>query len=500
MRHLVRLLVLLMSFAASAAGAQSVTTRITIAHFNDTDQMLPRDGVGGLAEAMTIIRRLRAENPNTILTFGGDMFSPSLMSGFDKGAHIVALTGAMGVEVGVLGNHEFDFGPEEAKARLKESAYPWLSANTLENGRPMEGLSPSFIRDIAGVKIGFFGVTTERANETTSSGPTIRFTDAIEAAGREAKALRAQGAEMVIGLCHMPYIREIALLRTNPEIDICLSGDDHIGFVYADGKQLSLEAGANLDYLGVLDLYVTKTRRNERETTSWRAEPRLISVVGIPPDPAMAARVKHYTDGLDSQLGIPVGTAANEFDTRRPVVRQQESAFANLLADAMRAATNADATITNGGGIRVGRVYPTGYQFTRRDILAEMPFDNKVVLLGLTGAQIRAALENGVSLVENAAGRFAQVSGIAFDYDTKKAPGSRVGTILMNGKPLDPIANYKVATNDFMARGLDGYVMFRDAPRLIAENDGRPVAAVFIDYIAARKTMSGRVEGRIVAK
>ena len=491
--------ILLLAFAGPAA-AQTAPARITIVHFNDTDQMSPRDGSGGVAEAMTLIRKLRADNPNTILTFGGDMFSPSLMSSFDHGAHMVALTSAMGVEVAVPGNHEFDFGPDEAKARMAEATFPWLGANIIENGHAMAGLKPSFIREMAGYKLGFFGVITERSRETTSAGAAITFASAQEAARREARALRTAGADLVIGLCHLPYGAELALLRAVPEVDICLSGDDHIGFVFYDGRQLALEAGSNLQFLGVLDLHVSKRRSGDRDIVLWRPEARLVSTAGAAPDSALAAQVAAYAAWLDSSLNVRIGTAASELDSRHSIVRRQEAAFGNLLTDAMRAATGADIALTNGGGFRADRQYPAGHAITRRDILSELPFGNIAVVLQVTGAQLRQAIENGVGFVEEGAGRFPQVSGIAFDFDPRAKRGERVGSIAVGGKPLDPAATYTLATNDFLARGGDGYVVFRDAPRLVDEKAGRLLATILMDHIAAQQTVSARVEGRMTAK
>lgn len=485
---------------SAAALAQTAPARITLIHFNDTDQMSPRDGSGGVAEAMTIIRRLRAENPNTILTFGGDMFSPSLMASFDHGAHMVALTSAMGVEVAVPGNHEFDFGPDEAKARIGEAKYPWLGANVIENGQTMGGLKPSFIREMAGYKLGFFGVVTERSRETTSAGENITFANAQDAARREARALRAQGADVVVGLCHLAYGAELALLRAVPEVDICLSGDDHIAFVFYDGRQLALEAGANLQFLGVLDLHLSKRRSGDRDVVTWRPEPRLVSTAGSPADPELAALVSAYSARLDSSLNTQIGTVAAALDSRHSIVRRQEAAFGNLLADAMRAATGADIALTNGGGFRADKQYPVGHAITRRDILSELPFGNIAVVLRVTGAQLRTALENGVGYIEEGAGRFPQVSGIAFDYDAKAKRGERVGLVTVGGKPLDLAGSYTLATNDFLARGGDGYVVFRDAPKLVDERAGRLLATVLMDHIAAQKTVTARINGRVTAR
>lgn len=484
---------------ATDAVAQPAPTKITLIHFNDTDQMSPRDGSGGVAPAMTLIRKLRAENPHTLLTFGGDMFSPSLMSSFDHGAHMVALASAMGIDVAVVGNHEFDFGPEETKARLRESKFPWLGANVTDNGKPLEGIAPSFIREIGGYRLGFFGVITERSGETTGIG-SLAFGNAREAAQREARALRAQGADIVIVMCHLPFRSEMALLRAVPEVDLCLSGDDHIGTIRYDRKQLLVEAGSNLQFLAVIDLHVSKQKGGDREIVVWRPEARLVSTVGVAPDAELAGLVAGYAAKLDTSLNVPLGTAVGMFDTRHDLVRRQEAAFGNLLADAMRAATGADVALTNGGGLRADKQYPDGHVFTRRDILSELPFGNVLVQLRVTGAQLREALENGFGFVESGAGRFPHVSGIALDYDPKGKRGARIGSLTVNGKPLDPAATYTIATNDFVARGGDSYLMLRDAPRLIEEKDGKLLATVLMDHIAAQKTVTARIDGRVTAR
>src|SRR5690606_33217386 len=112
---------------------------------------------------------------------------------------------------------------------------------------------------------------------------------------------------------------------------------------------------------------------------------------------------------LDQELAIEIGTTTTALDSRRATVRGQEAAIGNLIADAMRAAVDADIAITNGGGIRADREYPAGHRLTRKDVLSELPFGNRTVKLAVTGEHVKAALENGVSQFEAVAGRFPQV-------------------------------------------------------------------------------------------
>jgi 2',3'-cyclic-nucleotide 2'-phosphodiesterase (5'-nucleotidase family) len=154
--------------------------------------------------------------------------------------------------------------------------------------------------------------------------------------------------------------------------------------------------------------------------------------------------------------------------------------------------------ITNGGGIRADRTYDAGTVLTRKDILTELPFGNVTVVTELSGQNILEALENGFSQVEDGAGRFPQVSGMKIVVDLAQPAGSRVVSVTVGDQPLDPAASYKVATNDFMLNGGDGYGALAGGRVLIGAKGGDLMANDVIDYIAAAGTIDARVEGRIV--
>jgi 2',3'-cyclic-nucleotide 2'-phosphodiesterase (5'-nucleotidase family) len=160
----------------------------------------------------------------------------------------------------------------------------------------------------------------------------------------------------------------------------------------------------------------------------------------------------------------------------------------------MRDGVNADIGFANGGGIRAGKIYTPGTIITRRDMLLEMPFGNVVVKLKLTGAQIWEALENGVSQVENIAGRFPQVSGVSFTYNPKAQAGSRVVSAKIGGQ------TYTVATNNYAAGGGDGYKVFKKGKVLNDASGATLLASMVMDYIKAKGSVSPKVEGRIVAQ
>lgn len=224
----------------------------------------------------------------------------------------------------------------------------------------------------------------------------------------------------------------------------------------------------------------------------------MIDTAGVTPDPDVAAVVARHQDRLDREMNVPIGTTGTELDSRNVTVRTGEAAIGNLFADAMREGTRADVALLNGGGIRAGRVYPPGTAITRKDILSELPFNNRVVLLAARGRDIRRAIENGLTYLPYAAGRFPQVSGIEASFAVARPPGARVVSLRIAGAPVDDERLYRLALVDFLARGGDDYTMFAEAERLIPEQDSPLLANEVMAHIARRGTVEPRVEGRLV--
>ena len=139
-----------------------------------------------------------------------------------------------------------------------------------------------------------------------------------------------------------------------------------------------------------------------------------------------------------------------------------------------------------------------GRRSRRRDVLAELPFNNRVVVIDVPGTAIRRGLENGFAQWPNTVGRFPQVSGIAVEVDTRRPPFNRITAIKLAGEPLDDAKTYRIATNDFLARGSDGYTEFRDTPRLLPDDDAPLLVNEVMNYLKNLGTVRTGVEGRIV--
>ena len=180
------------------------------------------------------------------------------------------------------------------------------------------------------------------------------------------------------------------------------------------------------------------------------------------------------------------------------MVRGGESTLGNLIADAIRMATGADAALINGGGIRGDRLFPPGSSLTRRDLMEALPFGDVTVVVELDGATLRRTLEHGVSTAERLAGRFLQVSGIGFTWDRAGAPDARVRAVTIGAAPIDPARTYRIAVGAYIAGGGDGYAMLKSAKRIPNAVAGFEVASLLIDHVARLGTIAPRIEGRIL--
>src|SRR5262249_16297321 len=157
-----------------------------------------------------------------------------------------------------------------------------------------------------------------------------------------------------------------------------------------------------------IDVAIDVKEVDGRRMVTWWPQFRVIDTATVAPDAEVAAVVATFERQLSRELDTPIGSTAIELDSRTATVRTGDAGIGDRIADAMRWSGQTDAAVTNGGGIRGGKIYPPGATITRRDILAELPFGNRLVTIDINGRDLAAAIENGLSEVPNAAGRFPQ--------------------------------------------------------------------------------------------
>ncbi|HHW42878.1 MAG TPA: CehA/McbA family metallohydrolase [Desulfotomaculum sp.] len=511
--------------------------QLTIMHTNDTHAHLD-DDKALVARRATAIKQIRSEAPNNLLLDAGDVFSGTLYFTQYQGQADLECMNMLGYDAMGVGNHEFDKGPQGlatfitgnyADGYKEATRFPLVNANfdfsaepALKDlartsvGEEVYGTSlggsiyPAVILDVNGEKVGIFGVTTEDTAEISSPGPNIKINDALVAADSAVKTLTSKGINKIIAISHLGWDKDLALAQQVEGIDVVMGGHSHTmpdqyPTVVTDSQYhtptLVVQAGEYGRYLGRLDVsfdsagLITGSSGKLLDITAKDAQGNYI----YPVDQAVYDRLMAYKAPLENLKNTVVGSTQVALDGERDNVRTRETNLGNLIADAMLekgARAGAVMAITNGGGIRAS--IDRG-DITLGEVLTVMPFGNTLVVLELTGQQVIDALENGVSQVEQKAGRFPQVAGMKFTWDPQKPAGQRIVKVEVktaNGyQPIDRSAKYLVATNNFMATGGDGYTVFKAASRVY--DMGFVDYEVFKEYLQKHSPVNPQVEGRI---
>jgi 5'-nucleotidase / UDP-sugar diphosphatase len=351
---------------------------------------------------------------------------------------------------------------------------------------------------VDGVRIGLTGATYDDTPRI-SSPEDLKFLPTVATAKDAAETLRREGADFVVAVVHASREQDYAIF-TSRAVDLLLSGHDHDLFIEFDGRNAMVESSYDAHYVTAVDVAIDVKEERGRRMVTWWPQFRIIDTATVVPDPEVAALVARYEGELSKELDSPIAATAVALDSRTGTVRTREAAIGDLVADAMRASTHADAAVTNGGGIRGGKIYPPGSALTAGDILVELPFDNRVLIIDITGAELVRTLENGLSQLPTPSGRFPQVSGLTIEADPSRPAGDRILSIKVGEAPLDKDRTYRIATNDFMARGGDGYTMLRDAKPLLPPLDAPLLSHAVIAYLKQLGTVRTDVNGRIVLK
>ena len=464
---------------------------------------------GGAARLKTFLDTKRAElaGENVITLDAGDQFQGSLMYTTYKGAVEAEMMEAIGFDVMAVGNHEFDDGPEKLAEFIDMVSFPVISGNLdVSQSNVLNGkVGNHVVLEVGGQKIGIISALATDTVETSSPGPNVIFQNEIDALAADVATLEADGVTKIIALNHVGAPKDFAIAEAVDGIDAVVGGHSHTLFSNTDegalfsyphmiGDTPVVQARAYGKYVGHLVLEFDA----DGNVTSATGDTILIDA-SVTPDAAIAARVAELAGPIEELKAQVIGDTTAFIEGDRAVCRAVECAMGNLVADALLdrvKSQGVQVAIQNGGGLRAS--IDAG-EITMGEVLTVLPFQNTLATFTTTGANIVAALENGVSQVEEGAGRFPQVSGMTYAFDASAAPGSRVSDVMVGGAPIDLDATYGVVTNNYMRNGGDGYAMFATATD--AYDFGPGVEQVLADYIAAKGgSYTPYTDGRITAK
>lgn len=482
--------------------------------------------VGGAAALSTYFQMERDANPNTLTLTAGDAYgaSPPLSGFFDEEPAVLAMN-LMGFDVDTFGNHNFDAGIEKLQDKIDLAEFQYVSANLQNRDDNLSGVKDYEIFDMDGVKVAVIGVTNPEAPELVFPGNfgTIVVTDPIAAANRARRAAAKDGAQVFVAIAHMGVTSFNEDGSANgPLIDFAnsvkgfdLIFGDHTDAAYSGmhNKALVVQNESRGETYARVSLEV---RLDGERIRSKRAAVDFVVPVtdAVVADQAIVDMLEPFRDALAEAFDGVIGVANGFYERGGGVERLNEVPIGNLVTDSMRLRYATDIAFTNGGGIRAtlpstyepmdltlrrasdGYAEGPPYDLVVGDAFAVLPFGNSIVTRDVTGAQLHAVLEHSVAIIPGSSGRFGQISGFAFVYDSSMPAGERIVSVTLdNGDAvLADGTIYSMATNDFVNAGGDGYDMLADGQGTTREL----MADVLLDYIIDQGEITPFTEGRIV--
>ncbi|MCR5290889.1 MAG: 5'-nucleotidase C-terminal domain-containing protein [Treponema sp.] len=502
--------VMLFTGCASTSNSSDAETKLVILHTNDHHGSVTtrpdKEGVGhgGLAERATFIKQVRAEYENVLLVDAGDINTGMAVSNMFHAEPDLQAMNAMGYEATVFGNHEFDKSLSVLKEQMKSTSFAWLSSNIKYKDTGKYLGTPYIIKKYKGFTVGIFGLTTLRTTILERPDASLQFYDEIETAKEMVSFLRnKKKVDIVIEVGHLGDIEETPDQTTSVKLAQAVEGIDLIvdGHSHSFMEKPNVVNGTPIVSANEWGKYVGQgilTIKNKK-IVSFDWAPVEITDKAFPPDAEVATLIKPYLEKAEASLKEVVMVTSAEFPFGKKQTRYREMATGDILCDAAvdyskEMGVDVDFALFNGGGIRTG--LPKG-DVTREQMITMLPFENYVYILTLKGSDVKE-LFSFVGTINQGAGGFAQVSKevhYTITYDAEGKNG-KMSDLTINGKPVDDNKIYRIATNDYMAKGGDGYTVMLKA--LDSYNLRLIMNEVFIQYAAKLpQPVSPTTDGRI---
>ncbi len=508
---------------ALCAGAASADYTLHIVHINDLHSRIEpinkydstckaEDNAegkcfGGYARVATKIAELREQlkGENLLVLDAGDQYQGSLMYTTYKGDVEIEMMEKIGFDVMAVGNHEFDDGDEGLLKLADGVSFPVISGNIdVSQSNLLAGkVDNHVVLEVGGQKIAVISALAVDTSETSSPSEAVIFQDEIESLKADVAALEADGVDKIIALNHVGVKKDMEIAGAVAGVDVVVGGHSHTKFSNTEEGAMAyptmvgdvpvVQAYAYSKYVG----HLTLTFDDAGKVTSATGD-TIILDASVAEDETIVARVAELAGPIAEMKNRVVAETAEAIDGERGSCRAVECAMGNLVADAMLDRVKdqgVQIAIQNGGGLRSS--IDAG-EVTMGEVLSVLPFQNTLSTFEVTGETIVAALENGVSKLEDGAGRFPQVAGMTYAFDASKPAGERISDVMIGGEAIDLAKTYGVVSNNYVRNGGDGYKMFRDAQN--AYDYGPDLADVTAEYMAKMGPVTPKLDGRITAK
>lgn len=499
-----------------------------------------REQLGGAARLGATLAKLREGQRDTVTVAAGDLIGGSpLVSAYYLDEPTIMALNRMGLDLASVGNHEFDKGTAEllrmqqggCKAHTQRvpcrldrpfegAKFTYLAANVVAEGTGQTLFPGTAIRQFGKAKIGFIGMTLKDTGTLVSPAGTTgyRFTDEADTANRLAAELKAQGADAVVVLIHQggdvdPFYNQDGcpklggdvmpiLARLDPAIRLVVSGHTHKAYICevpeADGSTRLLTSAGRYGYF-VTDIRMTLDPATDRILSLSAVNAPVVAAAGEQGD--IAALVGRYSANSAEIAARVVGRIEGSLETAESGI---DSPLGRLIADAQLAATRdpeqggAQIAFINSGGIRTTFRPAADGSVTYGQIFALQPFGNTVEVLELTGAQLKALLEQ--QFTSDGTGQFRQsflIPSAGFEYAIDRAApdGQHVVALTLDGRPIEPGRTYRVAVNNFLAQGGDGFTVLTQGRFVTGGGGDLDALEAFVAH-GAQAVAEGRITER----
>lgn len=491
---------------------------LTIVHTNDLHAHLEptkrRDrSFGGYARTATVIRGLRAKEPNVIVLNAGDTFQGTLFFNVYVGLADLAIMNAIGYDAMTVGNHEFDRGPKPLADFARLARFPIVSANLDLAREPLlkDLIKPATVLQVGGQKVGVIGLTTPDAANISSPGDNVGFRPVEAAIQEQVAAFEAQGINKVVLLSHIGYEEDVALAPKLKGVDVIVGGHSHTllgdavdGLTPPGGPYPTVAKDADGNPVLVVQAHEwgkavghLKVRFDEKgRVANWTGSKPIIIDESVAEDPLVATMIAAFLKPIAAKSAEVIGRTTSALSPDRGP-EQGENLLGNAIADAMLEATKKSGAVMafmNAGGVRAA-IEPG--EITYGMVIGVQPFNNTLTLLDLTGSELKTALEHGLSKYPTYDGAFLHVSsGTRLVFDPARPAGDRIVELVVAGKPWSATAIYRVCTNSFTAGGGDFHDALKAAKGYRLDTGLLDVDAL-IEFLRARSPFDAKLEGRI---
>ena len=519
---LISIVLVARSFAPERVQITILGTTDLHGNINPIDYYTNKPDNRGLAKVATLIKRVRREHPNVLLVDSGDTIQGSPLESFHSRKNndpidpMMLVMSSLNYDAMAVGNHEYNFGLKVLEKARSEAKFPWLSANTYDKATNKPHYKPYIIKEVAGVRVGILGLTTPGVpnwdNPPNYAG--LEFHEPLVEARKWVPMMRDQEkADVVVIAMHMGLGEDmrtgeanpgqvpnenqaVAIAKEVPGVDVIFMGHTHrdTPSLYINNVLLT-QANHWGRHLARADLYLQKTE------SGWRVYAKAARTIPsddrVEPDPEVVKLAEPYDRETQAWLSRTIGNSPEELTARE--ARFRDTAILDLIqkvqldagkADvSMVASFNAEARIAKG-------------PVSVRDIAGLYVYENTLVVLEVTGKQLKDALEHSAKyykayepgkplrdLIDEKipAYNFDIAEGVTYDLDISKPIGERIQNLRFGGQPLTPTRKLRLATNNYRVNGGGGYTMYKDAP--VVYRSSEEIRELIIDWLEKNKVV-----------